>query len=63
LEPAVDEIIGFMNGLALAYEHTSKAIEQSSMYNGCQSERMVNEIFNYVPDDNMFVCMIDFPGS
>jgi hypothetical protein len=62
-EPAVDDVIGFMDGLALTSECTSEAIEQNAMYNGYHSDTMVNNIFAYGPDGKVFLCAINFPGS
>jgi hypothetical protein len=59
----VDEIIGFMDGLALQSECTSEPIEQNSMYNGYLSDTMANNIFAYCPNGKVFLCAINFPGS
>jgi hypothetical protein len=37
-EPEVDDVIGFMDGLALISECKSKPIEQNSMSNGYYSD-------------------------
>lgn len=62
-EPATDDIIGFMDGLALTSECTSEDIEQNAMYNGYHSDTMVNNIFAYGPDGKVFLCAVNFPGS
>ena len=43
-EPEVDDVIGFMDGLALTSECTSEVIEQNAIYNGYHSDTMVNNI-------------------
>ena len=62
-EPAVDDVIGFMDGLALTSECSSEEIVQNAMYNGYHSDTMVNNIFVYGPDGKVFLCAINFPGS
>jgi hypothetical protein len=62
-EPAVNDVIGFMDGLALQSECTSEQIEQNAMYSGYHSDTMVNNIFAYGPDGNVFLATINFPGS
>ncbi len=62
-EPAVDVVIGFMDGLALTSECTSDELEQNAMYNGYHSDTMVNNVFAYDPDGKVFLCAINFPGS
>jgi hypothetical protein len=62
-EPEVDDVIGFMDGLALTSECTSEVIEQNAMYNGYHSDTMVNNIIAYGPDGKVFLCAINFPGS
>jgi hypothetical protein len=61
--PEVDDVIGFMDGLALTSECTSEVIEQNAMYNGYHSDTMVNNIIAYGPDGKVFLCAINFPGS
>jgi hypothetical protein len=53
-EPAVDDVIGFMDGLALTSECTSDELEQNAMYNGYHSDTMVNDVFAYGPDGKVF---------
>ena len=62
-EPEVDDVIGFMDGLALTSECTSELIEQNAMYNGYHSDTMVNNIIAYGPDGKVFLCAINFPSS
>jgi len=62
-EPAVNDVIGFMDGVALQSECTSEQIEQNAMYSGYHSDTMVNNIFAYGPDGKVFLAAINFPGS
>jgi hypothetical protein len=48
-EPEVDDVIGFMDGIALTSECTSELTEQNAMYNGYHSDMMVNNIIAYGP--------------
>jgi hypothetical protein len=63
LEPDVDDVIGFMDGLSLTSECTSEMLEQNSMYNGYHSDTMVNNLIAYGPDGKVFLCAVNFPGS
>jgi hypothetical protein len=53
-EPEVDDVIGFMDGLALTSEYTSDELEQNAMYNGYHSNMMVNNVFVYGPGGKVF---------
>jgi hypothetical protein len=54
-EPEVDDVIGFMDGLALTSECTSKLIEQNAMCNGYHSDTVVNNIIAYGPNGKVFL--------
>jgi hypothetical protein len=43
-EPIVNNVIGFMDGLALQSKCTSEPIKQNSMYRGYYSDTMVNNL-------------------
>jgi hypothetical protein len=62
-EPEFDDVIGFMDGVALTSECTPKPIEQNAMYSGYHIDTMVNNLFAYGPDGKAFLCAINFPGS
>jgi hypothetical protein len=53
-EPAIDDVIRFMDGLALSSECTSELIEQNAMCNGYHNDTMVNNIIVYGPDGKVF---------
>ena len=62
-EPSVDDIIGFMDGVALTSECTDERITQNAFYCGYDCDTMVNNVFAYGPDGKVFFCAINFPGS
>jgi hypothetical protein len=62
-EPAVDDVIGFMDGVSLISEFTSEPVGQNSMYSGYHGDTMVNNLFAYGPDGRVIFCVINFPGS
>jgi hypothetical protein len=62
-EPAVDDVIGFMDGVSLTSECTSEPVVQSSMYSGYHSDTMVNNLFAYGPDGRVIFCAINYPRS
>ena len=62
-KPSISIIIGFMDGLGLATEMTSKKIEQNAYYCGYDCDTMVNNILVFGPDGKIFFCAINYPGS
>ena len=64
-EPAVDDIIGFMDGVSFPAECTDKQVKQNAFYCGYDCDTMVNNVFSYGPDGKgkEFFCAINFPGS
>jgi hypothetical protein len=62
-EPAVDDVIGFMDGVSLTSKCTSEPVVQNSMYSGYHSDTMVNNLFAYAPDETLIFCAINFLGS
>jgi hypothetical protein len=62
-EPAVDDVIGFMDGVSLTSEGTSEPVVQNSMYSGYHSDTMVNNLFAYGPDSRVIFCAINFPSG
>jgi hypothetical protein len=62
-EPAVDDVIGFMDGVSLALECTSDRVTQNVFYSGYDCNTMVNNVFAYGPDGKVFFAAINFPSS
>jgi len=62
-EPAVDDVIGFMDGVSLTSECTSEPVVQNFMYSGYRSDTIVNNLLAYGPDGRVIFCTINFPGS
>ena len=62
-EATVDDVIGFMDGVAFASECSSEEIEQNAYYNGYHRDTMVNNMFAYGHDGKVFLAAINFPGS
>ena len=62
-EPTVQNVIGFMDGLGLATEMTSKRLEQNAYYCGYDCDTMVKNVLVFGPDGKVFLCAINFPGS
>ncbi len=49
-ESAVDDIIGFMDGVSFPAECTDEQVEQNAFYCGYDCDTMVNNVFAYGPD-------------
>jgi hypothetical protein len=62
-EPAVDDVIGFMDGVSLASECTSDCVTQNVFYSGYDCDTMVNNMFAYGMDGKVFFAAINFPTS
>ncbi len=62
-EPTVQNVIGFMDGLGLATEMTSKRLEQNPYYCGYDCDTMVNKVLAFGSDGKVFFCAINFLGS
>ena len=62
-EPAVDDVIGFMNGVSLASEGTSDCVTQNVFYSDYDYDTMENNVFAYGLDGNVFFSAINFLGS
>jgi hypothetical protein len=55
-EPLIDDVIGFMDGVSLPTQCTSKENEQNAMYDGYTCDTTV-------PDGKVFLSALNFPGS
>jgi hypothetical protein len=62
-ESSVNDVIGFMDGLALSTECTSEPITQNAYYNGYHADTFVSNVFAFGPDGKIFLACINFPGS
>jgi hypothetical protein len=62
-EAAVDDVIGFMDGVALKTECTSEWVTQNAFYSGYKCDTTVNNVFTYGLDGKVFIAAINFPGS
>ena len=62
-EPAVNDIIGFMDGVSFPAECTDERVEKNVFYCGYDCDMMVNNVFSHGSDGKVFFCAINFPGS
>ena len=53
-EPTILNVIGFMDGLGLATEMTSKRIQQNAYYCGYDCDTMINNVLVFGPDGKVF---------
>jgi hypothetical protein len=53
-EPTISNVIGFMDGLGLAKEMTSKRIQQNAYYCGYDCDTMINNVLVFGPDGKVF---------
>lgn len=62
-EPNALDAIGFMDGVALCSECSSKTVEQNSMYSIYYSNTMINNVVGYGAERKVFLCGLNIPGS
>jgi hypothetical protein len=53
-EPAISDVIGFMDGVSFTQECTSECVTQNAFYCGYDCDTTVNNVFAYFPDRNVF---------
>ena len=63
IEPLVDDVIGFIDGVSFSTECTDERVEQNAYYCGYDCDTMVNNVFAYGPDGKVFFAAINFPDS
>jgi hypothetical protein len=61
--PIVPDVIGFIDGVSIPAKCTDEHIKQNAFYCGYDCDTMVNNMFAYGPDGNVFFAAISFPGS
>jgi hypothetical protein len=62
-EPLVSNIIGFMDGISFPAEFTDKHVKQNAYYCRYDCDTMVNDVFAYGPNGNVFFVAINFLES
>jgi hypothetical protein len=62
-EPAISDVIGFMDGVSFTPECTSERVTQNAFYCGYDCDTTVNNVFAYFPDGKVFFCTLNYPGS
>jgi hypothetical protein len=60
MEPMVDNIIGFMDGVSFPVQCTEERLAQNAIYYGYDCNTMVNNVFAYGPDGKVFFVVINF---
>lgn len=62
-EPDVNNVIGFVDGVALAVQCSEDEEEQSKDYNGYRHDTVCNNVLAFGPDGKIFFAAINYPGS
>lgn len=62
-EPLVDNVIGFVDGVATPVECSDDENEQNAYYNGYYHDTTVNNVFAFAPTGKVIHACINFPGS
>jgi hypothetical protein len=62
-EPAVGNIIGFIDGVSIPVQCSDDVLEQNAMYNGYYHDTMCNNVFAFAPTGKIIFASINNPGS
>jgi hypothetical protein len=62
-EPRVNNIIGFVDGVAIPVQCSDDVFEQSAHYNGYYHDTTVNNVFAFAPNGKIIFAAINYPGS
>lgn len=62
-EPEVDNVIGFVDGLAIYCECCDDPFQQNAQYNGYHHDTTVNNVFAFAPTGKVIFACINFPGT
>jgi hypothetical protein len=63
IEPMVDDIIGYLDGVLSLVQCTDERIRQNTMYCKYDCDTMVNNVLAYSPEGKVFFAAVNFPGS
>jgi hypothetical protein len=58
-EPAIDDVIGFLDGVALHCQCSDDPQAQGEYYNGYHGDTMVNNIFLFSPEGKIIYGVLD----
>jgi hypothetical protein len=62
-EPLVNDVIGFVDGVAIHVQCADDENQQSIFYSGHVKDTMVNNVFAFSPEGKIFHAAVNFPGS
>ena len=62
-EPSVDDVFGFLDGLALPVQCSPDLHVQNAFYNGYYGDTMVNNIILFAPTGKIIYAVFNCPGS
>ena len=62
-EPTIDDVIGFLDGVALHCQCSDDPQAQGEFYNGYHGDTMVNNIFLFSPEGKIIYGVFNAPGS
>lgn len=62
-EPRVNNVIGFLDGLAIPVQCSSDPVEQAAYYSGYHFDTTVNNTFLFLPTGKIAFACINYPGS
>jgi hypothetical protein len=60
---AVDDVIGFLDGLSMPVQCSDDPSSQAAYYNGYHGDTMINNIFLFSPEGKIIYAVFNAPGS
>ena len=61
-EPSVRNCIGFVDGIAIPVQCSSKITEQNNDYNGYKHDTNVNNVLAFAPTGKVIYAALNYPG-
>ena len=62
-EPSIKNCIGFVDGISMAAQCSSEAVEQNKDYNGYKHDTNVNNVLAFAPTGKVIFAALNYPGS
>ena len=62
-EPAIQNCIGFVDGLSIPVQCCDEVIEQNKNYNGYRHDTHINNVLAFAPTGKIIYAALNYPGS
>ena len=62
-EPAINNVIGFVDGLSIPVQCSDDILQQNAAYNGYHHDTMCNNVMAFAPTGKIIFACLNYPGS